>query len=68
MRMANKGQRFLRLLFQEYCRSPGQLPERYGRRAQAGQVERTVCDYLAGMTDRYAINLYERLFVPRAWV
>ncbi|MEA2338453.1 MAG: Phosphohydrolase-associated domain, partial [Thermoanaerobaculia bacterium] len=24
--------------------------------------------FIAGMTDRYAINLYERLFVPRAWV
>jgi len=64
MRMANKGQRFLRLLFQEYCRSPGQLPERYGRRAQDGQVERTVCDYLAGMTDRYAQDEYLRLFQP----
>ena len=31
-------------------------------------VERLAVDFIAGMTDRYAINLYERLFVPRAWV
>ena len=31
-------------------------------------VERLAIDFIAGMTDRYAINLYERLFVPRAWV
>jgi dGTPase len=64
MRMATKGRRFLRALFEEYCRAPMQLPERYRRRALDGQLERTVCDYLAGMTDRYAQNEYLRLFQP----
>lgn len=63
-RMAAKGQRILRALFNEYCRAPEQLPERYARRALSGQRERTVCDYLAGMTDRYAQNEYLRLFQP----
>jgi len=31
-------------------------------------LERLAIDFIAGMTDRYAINLYEKLFVPRAWV
>lgn len=64
MRMAEKGSRFLKALFQEYCRSPEQLPARYARRAQSGPLQRTVCDYLAGMTDRYAQNEYLRLFQP----
>jgi dGTPase len=64
MRMAAKGRRFLRGLFEEYCRSPEELPERYLRRARAGSVPRTVCDYLAGMTDRYAQDEYLRLFQP----
>ncbi len=64
MRMAAKGQRILRALFEEFCRSVDQLPERYERRARAGQVQRTVCDYLAGMTDRYAQDEYLRLFQP----
>ena len=28
---------------------------------------RAVCDYISGMTDRYAINLYKELFVPKVW-
>jgi dGTPase len=69
MRMAAKGRRFLQALFQEYCRAPEQLPERYARRALApGQLQRTVCDYLAGMTDRYAQDEYLRLFQPWAAV
>jgi dGTPase len=63
-RMATKGQRILRALFAEFCRDPELLPERYARRASTGQVERTVCDYLAGMTDRYAQDEYLRLFQP----
>ena len=33
-----------------------------------GSLERCVCDFLAGMTDRYAFNLYEKLFLPLPWV
>jgi dGTPase len=64
MRMAAKGRRFLQALFEEYSRAPQQLPARYARRAAAGPLHRTVCDYLAGMTDRYAQNEYLRLFQP----
>ena len=64
MRMATKGQRMLKTLFAEYVRAPEQLPERYASRAVPGQIERTVCDYLAGMTDRYAQDEYLRLFQP----
>jgi dGTPase len=64
MRMAAKGRRILRALFDEFCRAPELLPERYGRRARAGPLQRTVCDYLAGMTDRYAQDEYQKLFQP----
>jgi dGTPase len=63
-RMAAKGVRMLRALFAEFCRAPDLLPERYARRARTDSVERTVCDYLAGMTDRYAQDEYLRLFQP----
>jgi dGTPase len=68
MRMASKGQRFLHALFAEFCRVPEQLPDRYLQRARATQLERTVCDYLAGMTDRYAQDEYLRLFQPYSQV
>jgi dGTPase len=63
-RMAGKGRRILQMLFAEFCSRPEQMPERYARRARAGKIERTVCDYLAGMTDRYAQDEYLRLFQP----
>jgi dGTPase len=68
LRMATKGGRLLRSLFRECCQAPELLPERYARRALAGSVERTVCDYLAGMTDRYAQEEYLRLFQPSTGV
>lgn len=64
MRMASKGRRFLQMLFAEFCRRSEEMPERYALRARTGQTERAVCDYLAGMTDRYAQDEYLRLFQP----
>jgi dGTPase len=64
MRMAIKGQRMLKMLFEEFCARPEQLPARYRNRALAGDLKQTVCDYLAGMTDRYAQDEYARLFQP----
>jgi dGTPase len=64
VRMAAKGRRILEALFAEFCRSPELLPERYFQRVRGGQLQRTVCDYLAGMTDRYAQDEYLRLFQP----
>jgi dGTPase len=66
MRMATKGQRMLQMLFEELRKHPQQLPERYLVRAKQWSLERTVCDYLAGMTDRYAQDEFLRLFQPYA--
>jgi dGTPase len=63
-RMTFKGQRFLRRLFEEFCRMPRLLPERHWKRALQGSLEQTVCDYLAGMTDRFAQDEFLRLFQP----
>jgi dGTPase len=64
LRMASKGARFVRELFAEFCRSPFLMPERYSRRIGDATPERVVCDYVAGMTDRYAQDEYLRLFQP----
>jgi dGTPase len=63
-RMAVKGARFVRELFAAFCRNPQLLPERYSRRIGSNGPERVVCDYIAGMTDRYAQDEYLRLFQP----
>jgi dGTPase len=63
-RVAQEGGRMIRQLFAEFCRSPQLLPERHRQRIAEGPPERVVCDYVAGMTDRYAQEEYRKLFVP----
>ncbi len=67
-RMAAKGRKIVQELFTAFCQTPRLLPERYSRRIGPAAPERTVCDYLAGMTDRYAQDEYLRLFQPYAVV
>lgn len=64
MRMASKGRRILQLLFNEFQKHPEQLPERYRAMLGDAAAERIVCDYLAGMTDRFAQDEFLRLFQP----
>jgi dGTPase len=70
MRMAGKAQRLLTDLFHAYRQEPLQLPFDIQARIQHGpdSPERVICDYLAGMTDRYAISEYKKLFDPEARV
>jgi dGTPase len=63
-RMAVKGARIVRMLFEEFCRATQLLPPRYARRTDGDPPQRVVCDYVAGMTDRYAQDEYLRLFHP----
>ena len=64
VRMTDKGQRFLKSLFRVYIEKPGQLPPEVLERGKAEGLERALCDYLAGMTDRFAQDEYKRLFEP----
>ncbi|HZV62332.1 MAG TPA: deoxyguanosinetriphosphate triphosphohydrolase [Methylophilaceae bacterium] len=60
-RMSAKAQRIIRELFEAFIQDAGLLPEDFQQRAD--DLPRTVGDYIAGMTDRYAIKEYQRLFV-----
>lgn len=64
MRMTTKAKRFLKALFAEYREAPDQMPPKYAHRAATCGVDATICDYLAGMTDRFAQDEYLRLFHP----
>ncbi|MBI3323130.1 MAG: deoxyguanosinetriphosphate triphosphohydrolase [Candidatus Omnitrophica bacterium] len=64
VRMADKAQRFLTALFEAYLRKPGQLPDTTRARLSREDPHRVICDYIAGMTDRYAIEEYRKLFQP----
>ena len=56
----------LRRLYEYFVKNPDSMPREY-LIDESESVERRVCDYISGMTDRYAINLFENLFVPKVW-
>lgn len=64
VRMTEKGQRFIRSLFEAYLEKPGQLPPAVWKRTNKDGLRRAICDYIAGMTDRYVQDEYRRLFEP----
>ena len=64
MRMASKARRFLTQLFQLYLEEPRLLPRQTQARLEDETLHRLVCDYVAGMTDRYALQEYQKLYDP----
>ena len=62
-----KAKEMLAQLFTHFVDHPEQLPIDYLETISKESVERAVCDYLSGMTDRYAIELYRDLFIPEVW-
>jgi dGTPase len=64
-----KAQNLIVMLFQYYMDNPDKLPEeyRYFMENRGVNKERAVCDYIAGMSDSYAIDKFSELFVPKAW-
>ncbi len=62
-----KASRVLRELFGYFVANPDELETFGGRRVADDDVNIVATDFLAGMTDRYAMNLYEKLFFPQPW-
>ena len=56
----------VRALFSHYLDHADEVPEEYHR--APGDLPTRVADYIAGMTDRFALRAYERLFLPRRWL
>jgi dGTPase len=64
VRMGDKAGRILRDLFHSYIQEPLQLAPRFQERIPIDGVHRVVCDYIAGMTDRFAMDEHRKLFDP----
>ena len=64
IRMEQKARRVIGELFHSYCERPEQLPPHVFARLVNDGTRRVVCDYIAGMTDRYAMEEYQKLFDP----
>lgn len=63
----SKAKAMLQQLFEYYITHPEALPEDFQPQLSFDGMERTVCDYIAGMTDNYAVNKYTDIFVPAGW-
>ncbi|HSV85994.1 MAG TPA: deoxyguanosinetriphosphate triphosphohydrolase [Levilinea sp.] len=64
VRMAVKAERVVSDIFQAYQSEPTMLPQHIQDVIEKRGLERTICDYIAGMTDRYAIEEHRKLFDP----
>jgi dGTPase len=64
VRMAVKAERIITDLFYAYTNEPEMLPRHVQEWTKNRSLERTVCDYIAGMTDRFAVEEYQKLFDP----
>ena len=62
-----KAQDMLRRLFDYYRTNPDELPEDFQSIRVEEGVDRAVCDYIAGMTDPFAVEQFQKLFIPKGW-
>ena len=63
-KMKNKAKRYIEALFNSYIKDLKQLPPDFASRLKDVDKYQVVCDYIAGMTDRFVQDEYERLFMP----
>ena len=63
----SKAKAMLGKLFEYYIKNPEALPEDFQPQLSFDGMERTVCDYIAGMTDNYAVDKYTEIFIPSGW-
>lgn len=62
-----KSEELVKTLFHYYCNHFDEIPSFYKSIAEQSSVKRAVCDYIASMTDRYAIEMFSNIFIPKSW-
>lgn len=62
-----KAQDMISKLYEHFYKHPDKMPALYQRLAEEYGIDRAVCDYVAGMTDSYAITVFSNLFIPVGW-
>ncbi len=67
-RMAHKAERIIEDLFTTYCKNPRIIPPNAFVGREDSPLERKIADYIAGMTDRFALDEHTKLFDPHAKV
>lgn len=62
-----KAERMLSAMYSHFISNPEDLPETYLNLLEKYPREQVVCDYLSSMTDRYAVYMFNSIFVPKGW-
>ena len=63
----SKAKDMIKRLYAHYYENPNELPEDFQPQMSFEGLERTVCDYIAGMTDNYAVDKFTKIFTPMGW-
>ncbi len=63
----SKVEAMLEKMYEHFVKHPEELGDELKKNIELEGVERVVCDYIAGMTDRYALNKYKDIFLPKMW-
>ncbi len=63
----DKAKDIIRSLYEYYMKHPDRLPADFLPQLDFDGMERIVCDYIAGMTDKYAVYKYSEIFIPMSW-
>ena len=63
----SKAMYILEELYSYFMKSPNLLPTEYHKQVPLYGEEQAVSDYIAGMTDRYAMRIFHELFIPSSW-
>ena len=58
---------FIETIYNYYLKSPNKLPQTILKIAECSGIERAICDYIAGMTDLFAIRAFKNIFIPKTW-
>ena len=63
----SKAELLLKKLYSYFIEHTAKLPDEYRNIMKKTDADRAVCDYISGMSDEYAVDLYTELFVPKFW-
>ena len=64
----SKAEEMIKILYTYFCQNTDKIPEEYRKNIDNNcSLERAVCDYIACMSDRYAVVTFENLFIPKKW-
>lgn len=63
----SKAQAVVKRLYEYYTSNTQELPDEYRSILEEAGSSRAVCDYISGMSDRFAVATYQRLYIPQSW-